>query len=120
MSDSHFFNLDDMSQGIKRRLAEGMETRIFPGENLMLSVLRIGPGRSGEIHAHPQEQWGVLLEGSGLRFQDGIEHPVEAGDFWHTPGNVSHGFTAGPEGALVLDIFSPPRDEYRRPGAGFR
>ena len=61
MSDSHFFNLDDMSRGIKRRLAEGMETRIFPGENLMLSVLRIGPGRSGEIHAHPQEQWGVLL-----------------------------------------------------------
>jgi len=120
MSDSHFFNLEDLSQGIKRQLAEGLETRIFPGENLMLSVLRIAPNASGEVHAHPQEQWGVLLEGSGTRLQDGVEHPVAAGDFWQTPGNVTHGFTAGPEGALVLDIFSPPRDEYRRPGSGFR
>ncbi len=120
MTDQHFFNLDDMSQGIKRQLAEGLETRIFPGENLMLSVLRIGPNKSGEIHEHPQEQWGVMLEGSGTRIQDGVEHAVGAGDFWQTPGNVPHGFKAGPEGAVVLDIFSPPREEYRRAGSGFR
>ena len=66
-----------------------------------------------------QEQWGVMLEGSGVRTQDGVEHDVRAGDFWQTPGNVSHGLRAGPEGALILDIFSPPRDEYRRAGSGF-
>ena len=120
MSEQHFFNLNDLSQGIKRQLTEGMETRIFPGDNLMLSVLRIGPNASGVLHHHPQEQWGVMLEGSGTRLQDGVEHPVKAGDFWQTPGNVPHSFTAGPEGALVLDIFSPPRDEYRKSGTGFR
>ena len=120
MANEYFFNLNDLSQGLKRQLADGMETRIFPGDNLMLSVLRIAPNRAGEIHVHPQEQWGVLLEGSGTRIQDGVEHAVSAGDFWQTPGQVPHGFTAGPEGALVLDIFSPPRDEYRRPGTGFR
>ena len=120
MADQYFFNLHDASQGIKRQLAEGLETRIFPGENLMLSVLRIAPDKSGELHSHPQEQWGVMLEGSGIRTQDGVEHTVEAGDFWQTPGNVSHSFRAGPDGAVVLDIFSPPRDEYRRPGSGFR
>jgi quercetin dioxygenase-like cupin family protein len=120
MSDERFFNLHDLSQGIRRRLADGLETRIFPGENVMLSVVRVAPHTSGEIHSHPQEQWGVLLEGSGVRVQDGIEHAVSAGDFWQTPGNVPHGFTAGPEGAVVLDVFSPPRDEYRRPGTGFR
>ena len=104
---------------LRNSLAEGLEAKIFPGENVMLSVVRIAANCSGETHSHPQEQWGVLLEGSGVRIQDGIEHEVSTGDFWQTPGGIAHGFRAGPNGALVLDIFSPPRDEYRRPGAGF-
>jgi hypothetical protein len=43
MTEQHFFNLHDMSQGIARALAEGLDTRIFPGENVILSVVR-GPG----------------------------------------------------------------------------
>jgi len=119
MNGEHFFHLHDMSQGILRTLADGLETRVFPGENVMLSVVRIDPNKSGEVHSHPQEQWGVLLEGSGVRTQDGVEHEVRAGNFWQTPGNVPHGFRAGSEGAVVLDIFSPPREEYQRAGAGF-
>lgn len=119
MNGEHFFHLHDMSQGISRTLADGLETRIFPGENVMLSVVRIGPNKSGEVHSHPQEQWGVLLEGSGVRTQDGVEHEVRAGDFWQTPGNMPHGFRAGSEGAVVLDIFSPPREEYQRAGSGY-
>jgi len=119
MADTHFFNLHDLSQGIVRDLADGVKTRIFPGENVMVSVVRITPNRAGQIHHHPQEQWGVLLEGSGVRVQDGVEHPVKAGDFWQTPGNVPHGFIAGPDGAVILDIFSPPREEYKKGGAGF-
>lgn len=119
MSDTHFFNLHDLSQGIARDLANGVSTRIFPGTNLMVSVVRITPNRAGEVHSHPQEQWGVLLEGNGVRIQDGVEHPVNAGDFWQTPGNVAHGFIGGPEGALILDIFSPPRDDYKKAGSGF-
>lgn len=119
MTEQLFFNLHDLSQGISRTLADGLDARIFPGENVMLSIVRIGPNKSGEIHEHPQEQWGVMLEGSGVRIQDGVEHDVQAGDFWQTPSNVSHGLEAGPEGAVVLDIFSPPRDEYRRSGSGF-
>ncbi len=119
MNLQHFFNIDDMSQGISRTLADGLETRIFPGENVMLSVLRIGANKSGVEHSHPQEQWGLMLEGSGVRIQDGVEHVVKAGDFWHTPGNMTHSFRAGAEGAVVIDIFSPPREEYRQAGSGF-
>lgn len=114
-----FFNLRDEKQGIPRELAPGIETRIFPGDQAMLSLVTLAAGARGRIHDHPQEQWGVLLEGSALRIQDGVEHPVKAGDFWRTPGGVSHGIVAGPEGALILDIFSPPREEYRKPGSGF-
>ena len=71
MEDRHFFNLYDLDQGIARTLSEGVESRIFPGENVMLSVVRIAANRSGKIHRHSQEQWGVLLEGSGVRIQIG-------------------------------------------------
>jgi quercetin dioxygenase-like cupin family protein len=114
-----FFNLHDPTQGIARQLTEGLETRIFPGDNVMISVVRIAPGKAGDLHAHPEEQWGVLLEGSGVRTQDGCDHSVSAGDFWQTPGGVPHSFRAGSDGAVVLDIFSPPREEYRKAGRGF-
>jgi len=30
-----------------------------------------------------------------------------------------HGVRTGAVAAVVLDIFSPPREEYRKPGEGF-
>ncbi len=117
--NENFFHLDDTTRGIVRELAPGLSTRIYAGEQAMLSIVDIEPGAVGNEHAHPEEQWGVLLKGSGFRTQDGEEIAVSAGDFWRTPGGVPHAFRAGPEGARVLDIFSPPRDEYRVAGSGY-
>ena len=110
-----FHNLDDTSDGLFRELGRGVTTRIFSGEQAMLSVVSLAPNAQGILHHHPEEQWGVLLEGSAVRVQDGEEIPVKKGDFWRTPGNVPHTMRAGPEGARVLDVFSPPRPEYRKP-----
>lgn len=60
-----------------------------------------------------------MLEGDGVRVQGGVETPVRAGDFWRTPGGMPHSLKAGPNGARVLDIFSPPRAEYRGSGSGY-
>lgn len=113
------FNLDDEAQGIARKLGEGIATRIFPGDQAMLSIVRIAPHSQGKLHSHPQEQWGVLLEGSLVRIQGGQEVAMKARDFWRTPGGVEHSVRTGDEGALVLDVFAPPRDEYRKAGEGF-
>ena len=113
------FNLNDEAQGIARKLGEGITTRIFPGDQAMLSIVRIEPHSRGTLHSHPQEQWGVLLEGALVRIQGGDEVAMKAGDFWCTPGGVEHSVRTGDEGALVLDVFAPPRDEYRKPGEGF-
>ena len=117
--NTNFFNIDAMEQGIKRTLVDGITTRIFPGEKAMLSIVRIEPNAVGTIHSHPQEQWGVMLEGTAVRIQDGEEITVHKGDFWCSPGNVEHGVIGGPDGAVILDVFSPPRLEYTRPGSGF-
>ena len=99
--------------------AEGVSTRVFPGEQAMLSLVTIEPNAEGRLHSHPEEQWGVMLEGEGVRTQGGEEVPVKKGDFWRTPGGVPHSFRAGPSGAKVLDVFAPPREEYRQAGSGF-
>lgn len=113
------FNLHDQLQGIKRQLAEGITSRIFVGDNVMLSVVRIAPHSSGTVHSHPQEQWGVLLEGECTRIQGNEEVLMKTGDFWRTPGGVSHSIRTGARSATVLDIFSPPREEYKKAGEGF-
>ena len=113
------FSLDDQTQGIARKLGEGITTRIFPGDQAMLSIVRIAPHSEGTLHSHPQEQWGVLLEGALVRIQGGEEVAMKAGNFWCTPGGVEHSVRTGDEGAVVLDVFAPPRDEYSKPGEGF-
>ena len=113
------FQLHGDARGIARKLGEGIDARIFPGERIMLSVVRVEPNSSGTIHSHPEEQWGVLLEGRCTRIQGGEEVEAAVGDFWHTPGGVLHGVRTGASSAVILDIFSPPRPEYKRSGAGF-
>lgn len=114
-----FHNIDDDSDAIVRKLADGLVAHIYPGDQAMVSVVKVDPGCSGTMHQHPEEQWGMCLEGSGVRMQGDDEIPFSKGDFWRTPGGVMHTMTGGPDGCRVLDIFAPPRDEYRTPGEGF-
>ena len=120
MSDNDtLFNLHNTALGIARELGPGINTRIFPGDHAMLSVVTIDANAEGKIHHHPEEQWGVLLDGSLTRYQGDKAFPVKKGDFWVSPGGIEHGVIGRPDGAVILDVFSPPREEYTRPGSGF-
>jgi len=115
----NFFNINDPSIGIARKLAEGINTTIFPGDQAMISIVRLDPNAVGTLHHHPEEQWGYMIEGSATRTQGDEKIEVKAGDFWCTPGNVPHTVKAGPNGAVIFDVFAPPRKEYLKPGEGF-
>jgi quercetin dioxygenase-like cupin family protein len=115
----NFYNIDEVNTGISRILGDGISTRIFCGEQAMLSIVSIEANAKGKIHSHPEEQWGFLLEGSGIRIQGNEKIEIKKGDFWQTPGGVEHGIIGGPSGAKILDIFSPPRNEYKKAGSGF-
>ena len=43
---------------------------------------------------------------------------MKAGDFWQTPPHVPHGGRTLASRCVVLDIFAPPREEYRQAGSG--
>ena len=113
------YRIDSAEGGIERRLGEGLSTVIFPGQKAMLSVVTIEPEAMGTMHAHPEEQWGLVLDGSATRYQDDETFQIVKGDLFRTPPDARHTMKAGPHGVKVLDIFAPVRNEYLTPGEGF-
>ena len=113
------FNVDDLQLGIFRELTKGITTRIFSGDEAMVSIVRVEPYAEGTIHSHTEEQWGFLIRGSVTRLQDEGSFEAHEGDFWRTPGGVMHGVIGGASGAVILDIFAPPRRDYLKSGIGF-
>lgn len=75
------FNRKKDDKAIVRHLSEGIMTRIFVGNQSMLSFVHLAPHTKGEVHQHPEEQWGILLEGKCIRNQDQKEVEMQVGDF---------------------------------------
>lgn len=95
-------------------LFEGVRTQVAWGDRLMLSLVTLDAGSTAPMHSHPHEQAGIVLEGE-LDFTIGSEtRRLKAGDSYIIPGSVQHGCAACAGHALVLDIFSPVREEYKR------
>lgn len=113
------FNRNSDKNAILRKLGEGISTRIFVGKDSMLSFVRIEPHTQGSNHSHPEEQWGILLEGTCTRLQGDTEIDMVEGDFWYSPPNELHGIKTKDLPAVILDVFSPPRPAYRTEGEGF-
>ncbi len=79
----------------------------------------IDPGAIAREHSHANEQLGIVLTGS-MTFRVGEEtRELGPGGTWTIPGNTPHEATAGPEGAVVIDVFAPPRADWSelQPGA---
>jgi len=94
------------------RPVPGCTLRTPYGEHLMLSYLEMEPGAEVPWHHHPHEQGGVLLKGR-LQLSIGEEtRVVEAGSLFLIPPNVPHRAVAVDGPAVVLDVFSPIREDY--------
>ena len=96
------------------RLADGVTAKALFGEGAMLNLVELEPDAVVALHSHPHEQLGIILSGSMTLVVDGADHVLEEMDAYTLPGNVEHEGIAGPQGALVLDVFQPVREDYRR------
>ena len=94
-------------------LAAGVSARPLFGEGAMLNLIRFDPGATVPLHSHAHEQLGIVLEGVQVLIVDGTEHALEPMQGYVLPGGVEHSAYCGPEGALVLDVFRPVREDYR-------
>jgi quercetin dioxygenase-like cupin family protein len=95
------------------QVAAGMQRRIIvDGDKLMVVEVHFTPGGGAARHNHPHEQVTYVLNGS-IRFTlDGKETVLKAGECVHIPSNVYHSAAADEE-VFLLDVFSPPREDFR-------
>jgi len=92
----------------------GVSVRAVHGERITLGVVELAPGSIVPEHSHENEQLGMVLSGS-LTFRVGNEsRDLGPGGTWRIPANVPHEVAAGPEGAVVIDVFAPTRDDWSR------
>ena len=94
-------------------LAAGVSGRPLFGEGAMLNLIEFEPGAVVPLHSHPHEQLGLVLRGMQALVVDDVPHELGPMEGYVLPGGVEHSAYCGPEGALVLDVFSPVREDYR-------
>ncbi len=79
---------------------------------MTLALLELEPNAEVPEHSHENEQLGVLIAGS-LSFEIGGEKgEVSPGGTWRILANVPHSVVAGSEGAVLVEVFSPPRHDW--------
>ncbi len=95
------------------KLNDCVERRFFSGERLTVAQFRLKASCVVQRHSHSQEQITIVLEGL-LEFEvGGRRFTAAAGDVVHVPLGVGH-LAAAVTDAVVVDVFSPPRDDWGR------
>jgi len=64
------------------------------------------------VHSHPHEQITMVERGRVRYIIEGQERVLEQGDMLHLPSGISHGATMLDEEVVLIDIFSPPREDF--------
>jgi quercetin dioxygenase-like cupin family protein len=113
--------LDDVRALAALQVWDDVVGRVVAGESVALAVVELGPNAIVPEHRHANEQVGLVITGA-VRFRLGDEtRELGPGGTWSIPGEVPHEVHAGPEGAVVIDVFAPPRADWADlPSAGDR
>jgi quercetin dioxygenase-like cupin family protein len=87
-------------------------TPLAVGERMNAQYVELTPGWNGDGHSHPHEQFTYVVDGALTIVVDGVDHDISAGDSLVIPGDVTHfARNEGDETAVLLDVFSPVRDD---------
>ncbi len=94
------------------QLSEGIERQMVVGQNIMICRLRFAPFVITPEHSHPHEQMTLVMQGKVKFILGAEERIVSAGDVLHFPSNHWHGATMLDEEVILIDIFSPIREDF--------
>ncbi len=86
--------------------------RFVGGEQMTVARVTFTAGSVLPVHRYPNEQFSVVLEGALEFVVEGVLVVARVGDVVHLTGDETHGARAL-EDSVVLDVFAPPRDDWR-------
>jgi quercetin dioxygenase-like cupin family protein len=99
----------------RESLGSGVERQMIYGETLMICRLTFPPGTMTTAHRHVHEQL-TIVERGRVRFTLGADERVFGpGDILLFPSGFWHGATMLDEEVVLLDIFSPIREDFLKP-----
>ena len=94
------------------RIGEGIDRQMIVGQNIMICRLRFDPFVVTPAHRHPHEQMTLVVQGKVRFTLEAEERIVSKGDVLHFPSNHWHGATMLDEDVVLIDIFSPIREDF--------
>jgi quercetin dioxygenase-like cupin family protein len=104
---------EELPHATLEQIAPGIRRLVFTLEQVMSAYFKIDPGVVIGQHSHPHEQMGMLIQGRmkwRIRDQETI---LQAPALYRIPSGESHqAEILGNEAAIVLDIFSPIREDF--------
>ena len=104
--------ITDWSKIPVEQTATGIERQMVVGRNMMMCRFRFAPFVVTAEHSHPHEQITLVVQGKVKFTISGEEHILAAGDVLHFPSDNRHGATMLEEEVILIDIFSPIREEF--------
>ena len=94
------------------QVAEGIKRQMVIGQNVMVCRFTFDPFVVTDVHSHVHEQITLVVSGK-VRFTiDGQTIIAAPGDVLHFPPNNQHGATMLDEEVVLIDIFSPIREDF--------
>ncbi len=91
---------------------QAVRARRIQGATITLAVVELAPNAIVPEHRHVAEQLGIVLKGL-MRFTlDGETRDLGPGGTWRILSDRPHNVQAGPDGAVVIDVFSPVRSDW--------
>lgn len=92
--------------------AAGIRRQMVVGQNVMMVRFTFEPFLVTPEHTHPHEQMTIVLKGKVKFMIEGEAKIVSPGDVLHFPPHNRHGATMLDEEVVLIDIFSPIREDF--------
>lgn len=94
------------------QVSEGIQRQMLVGDRMMICRFRFSPFLVTPEHDHPHEQMTIVERGKVRFFIEGKERIASAGDVLHFPSQTWHGATMMDEEVVLIDIFTPVREDF--------
>lgn len=103
-----------LKEDVKPEVQENGVVRTIKGyiEDLMVVELQWNKGMVGAVHSHPHRQCGYILRGRFEADLNGEKKILGPGECFYAEANVPHGLVCLEDDSLMLDIFTPMREDF--------
>ena len=104
----------DWSSVPVEQVTDGITRQMVYGDRLMVCRLVLAARTVTAVHTHVHEQITLVERGRADFFVEGERRTAKAGDILLFPSGIRHGATMLEDEVVLIDIFSPPREDFQQ------